>query len=251
MPRQARKKSESGIYHIMLRGINQQQIYEDAEDYQKFIEILKGCQVLSGFKLYAYCLMGNHVHILLKPQEETLEQVLKRIGGRYVYWYNTKYCRTGHLFQDRFKSEPVEDNTYFLTVLRYIHQNPIKAGICKKTSDYLYSSYNEYIDRNGPLDYDFVYRLISEEEFEAYHNHLNTDNCLEISPSVKLRVTDEQAKKLIHKHTKCHNISEFQLLDNSKKEKYIKKLCESGLSIRQLCRLTGETKGKVERYLKP
>ena len=70
MPRQAREQSKSGIYHIMLRGINQQLIYEEAGDYQKFIEILKDCQVLSQFKLYTYCLMGNHVHILLKPQEK-------------------------------------------------------------------------------------------------------------------------------------------------------------------------------------
>ena len=110
MPRQARKKSANGIYHIILRGINQQQIYEETEDYHKFIGILKDCQVLSGFKLYAYCLMGNHVHMMIKVEGESLEQIIKRIGGRYVYWYNSKYSRVGHLFQDRFKSEPIEDN---------------------------------------------------------------------------------------------------------------------------------------------
>ena len=129
------KKSETGIYHVMLHGINQQQIYEEAEDYWKFVEILNNCQAVSGFKLYAYCLMNNHAHILLKTEQESLEQIFKRIGGRYVYWYNTKYRRNGHLFQDRFKSEPVENNEYFLTALRYIHQNPIKSGICNKTGD--------------------------------------------------------------------------------------------------------------------
>ena len=73
--------------------------------------------------------MSNHIHLLLKEGEEDLGTLFKRIGASYVYWYNWKYNRTGHLFQDHFKSEPVEDDTYLLTVLRYIHQNPLKAGI--------------------------------------------------------------------------------------------------------------------------
>ena len=129
MPRQARRLSESGIYHIMLRGINRQQIFEDPEDYDKFIDVLKACKEVSGFEIYAYCLMGNHIHLLIKPDKEPLELIFKRIGSRYVYWYNWKYNRTGHLFQDRFKSEPVDSDEYFLTVLRYIHCNPVKSGL--------------------------------------------------------------------------------------------------------------------------
>jgi len=125
MPRQARQKSESGIYHIMLRGINQQIIFEDEEDSEKFIETLKTYKAISGYKIFAYCLMGNHCHLLLKVEKEDLVLIFKRIAGSYVYWYNWKYYRRGHLFQDRFKSEPVEDDVYFLTVLRYIHQNPV------------------------------------------------------------------------------------------------------------------------------
>lgn len=97
MPRQARRQSESGIYHIMLRGINQQQIFEDEEDNQKFVEVLKDCKLISGFKIYAYCLMGNHIHLLLKAENESLEQIFKRIGARYVYWYN---CITGSITEE-------------------------------------------------------------------------------------------------------------------------------------------------------
>ena len=137
MPRQARKKSNCGIYHIMLRGINQQQIFEDAEDYERFLDILKDCKEICEFELYAYCLMGNHVHLLIKEKKEPIEQIVKRIGSRFVYWYNVKYQRKGHLFQDRFKSEPVDTQKYFSTVLIYIHRNPIKAGICAKPSLHL------------------------------------------------------------------------------------------------------------------
>ena len=144
MPRQARKKSQTGIYHIMLRGINGHQIFVDSEDYEKFLEILKDCKAISEFEIFAYCLMSNHIHLLLKEVKEPIEQIMKRIATRFVYWYNIKYQRAGHLFQDRFKSEPVENDEYFLTVIRYIHQNPVKAGICKKPQDYNYSSYNEF-----------------------------------------------------------------------------------------------------------
>jgi len=144
MPRLAREKCESNIYHVMLRGAGQQQIFEDAEDSERFLKILAECKQISGFALYAYCLMGNHVHLLIKEQCETLEQIVKRIATRYVYWFNVKYARCGHLFQDRFRSEPVKDRRYFLTVLCYIHQNPIKAGICEDLDQYVYSSYREY-----------------------------------------------------------------------------------------------------------
>ena len=125
MPRKSRAKSENGIYHIMLRGINKQIIFEDEEDNKKFLEVLKECKDICDFKLFAYCLMGNHIHLLLKVEKEELEQIFKRIGARFVYWYNLKYKRSGHLFQDRFKSEPINDDNYFLNVLHYIHQNPV------------------------------------------------------------------------------------------------------------------------------
>lgn len=123
MARQPRKKSDSGIYHIIMRGINRQNIFEDQEDYYKFIETIKQYKEISGYQIYAYCLMGNHVHLLLIVGNEPLEQIMRRICGSFVYWYNRKYQRTGNLFQDRFKSEPVDNDNYLLTVLRYIHQN--------------------------------------------------------------------------------------------------------------------------------
>ena len=85
MPRQARKKSERGIYHIMLREINKQTIFEDDEDNFKFLEVLKDWKAVSGYEIYAYCLMGNHVHLLIKTDKEELNQIFRRIGSRYVY----------------------------------------------------------------------------------------------------------------------------------------------------------------------
>ena len=84
MPRQARKKSSAGIYHIMLRGVNQQQIFEDGEDCDKFLQVLKDCKAISEFKLFAYCLMGNHIHILLQETKEPIDLLMKRIATRFV-----------------------------------------------------------------------------------------------------------------------------------------------------------------------
>lgn len=115
IPRSARKRSESGIYHNVMRGINRQVIFIEREDFLRFIEILQKYKNICEYQLFSYCLMENHVHLLIKESKEPLENIMRRICGSYVFWYNRKYDRIGYLFQDRFKSEAVEDNTYFLT----------------------------------------------------------------------------------------------------------------------------------------
>ena len=247
MPRAPRLKSQSGIYHIMLRGINQQAIFEDEEDYRKFIETLKDYKAISGYNVFAYCLMSNHIHLLLQFGKEELDIIIKRIAGSYVYWYNWKYYRKGHLFQDRFKSEPIEDDAYFLTVLRYIHQNPLKLGIVEKLDEYEYSSYNEYRkDSNTFIDKNFVYGIIDKNFFEKYNEEENEDKCLEIDDLI-FRLSDTDAKKEIKKVSGCETATEFQALELTKRDKYIKALKMKGLSIRQISRLTGISKGIVER----
>ena len=127
MARQARVVSGTGIYHVMMRGINRQNIFEDEEDYTRFLELLlqmvcpvddNGHPLPSRCTFYAYCLMTNHVHLLIRDGAESLAAVIKRIGVSYAQYYNKKYIHFGHLFQDRFKSEPVNDNGYFFTLLR-------------------------------------------------------------------------------------------------------------------------------------
>lgn len=246
MPRQARRQSESGMYHIMLRGINQQQIFEDEEDNQKFIEVLKDCKLISGYNVFAYCLMGNHIHLLLKVEKENLEQIFKRIGARYVYWYNWKYHRRGHLFQDRFKSEPVEDDAYFLAAARYIHQNPVQAGI--GGLEYKHSSYNDYIyPKEGQLtDIDFAMELIGKDRFISFNSETNDDEFLDIEAD-DFRLTDADARIIIESVSKCKTVADFQALDIESRNKFIRELKGNGISIRQISRLTGVSKGIVER----
>lgn len=161
LPRDARNSSSTGIYHIMLRGINRQDIFGDEEDIERLLETIKKYKEVSQYQIYAYCVMSNHIHMLIKETEDSISNIIKRISSSYVFWYNKKYERCGHLFQERFKSEAVENDEYFLTVVRYIHQNPIKAGVVKGISDYKWSSYNEYMDRAVVVDAGITIRQLS------------------------------------------------------------------------------------------
>ena len=249
MPRQARQKSESGIYHIMLRGINKQQIFLDDEDYEKFLWVLKDTKEISEFKLLAYCLMGNHVHILMKCEKEPLEQIFRRIGSKFVYWYNIKHQRVGHLFQDRFKSEPVNDDAYLFTVIRYIHQNPIKANLCDDISNYRYSSYREYCGDEWIVDKNIILQIMPINEFIAFNNQSNDDICLEIDDKVVKKLTDEQASDIIKHHTGCNSPDEFRQFKMSEQGKFFVIFKDEGLSLRQISRLTGVDLSVVRRYL--
>ena len=205
MPRRARKKSRSGIYHIVLRGINKQRIFEDDQDYQKFLETIKAHKEASGYKIYAYCLMSNHVHLLMKEGRESLGIAFRRIGASYIYWYNWKYSRRGHLFQDRYKSEAVETDGYFLTVLRYIHQNPTKARIAKEIQAYPWSSYREYTKKQEICDTQFALSLFSGDSKEAlslwekFNQENNNEKCLEYDDGTRLN--DLEAAELIQRIT--------------------------------------------------
>ncbi len=111
MPRNARQLSRTGIYHIIVRGINRQTIFFEDDDYQRYIDTI-GRFVADGDAIVlGYCLMSNHVYLLIQEKNTAISKIMKRIGTSYAYRYNWKYERSGHVFQDRFKSENVEKMT--------------------------------------------------------------------------------------------------------------------------------------------
>ena len=232
----------------MFRGINRQQIFEEVEDNYKFLSILCDFKEICSYELFAYCLMGNHIHLLMRFNGEPIEQVIKRICGKFVYWYNTKYNRVGHLFQDRFKSEPIDDDTYFISCVRYIHQNPVKARI-GSLEGYPYSSYAEYVGKTDLqfADTQFLLSMITAEQLVKLCNEPCENTFIDISAKSSLKITDEQAQNVIYKISKCTNVAQFQALDFKTKIRYVSHFKEKGLGVRQISRLTGENYYMVQK----
>ena len=262
MPRQARKESGTGIFHIMMRGINHQNIFEDEEDNYQFINTLDRMRVRydddgnpcgSNCTYYAYCLMSNHFHLLIREREETVGETVKRIASSYVYYYNRKYGRDGHLFKERFKSEPVNDMAYFTVLLRYIHQNPVKAGIVEHVKDYDFSSWGEYDGTVEPVfqicDTHTVLNRIPFKELEEWVNDPLGDDvqCLEIEKKVYSKPSDDQVWQQIKELTGVTNITTFQQLEEELKRNILRILKDSGASHRQLERLTGVGRGLIQK----
>jgi len=222
----------------MLRGINRQTIFEDDEDNEKFLQTLLECKAISGFELYGYCLMGNHVHLLLKEGNESIDLVFKRIGARFVYWYNWKYKRCGHLFQDRFKSEAIESDQYFAVVLRYIHQNPKKAGLCSAIDEYEWSSCNDYVHKHDIVDYAFALGIIGESRFDSFMKEEKDDLCLEYANPI-IRLSDEDLIRIIEEDFGTNAI----MIQSEPKKDRNRILADilriDGVSTRQLSRVTG------------
>ena len=239
MARQKRDKSETGIYHVMLRGINKQQVFFDDDDYYMFLDCLSKCKSVSGFQLHAYCLMNNHVHLLIQEADEPIDKIFKRLGDSFIYWYNIKYDRTGGIFQGRFKSIPVNDDGYFISVIRYIHQNPVKAKIVKSCADYKFSSYNAYLKNPGIVNVDFATELIGINEFKRIHKKICNEQHLDISDYSSVRLSDSKAKQIIEIRTGCKSQEEFLRLSTPVQREYVEKLRKEGISVRQIIRYTG------------
>lgn len=245
-----KKKSETGIYHIMLRGIDGRDIFLDKEDKKVFLNKLLKAKENAKFKLYGYCLMDNHVHLLIEESEE-IGISIKRITVGYVHWHNNKHGRTGHLLQNRYLSEPVESEKYLLAVLRYIHQNPQKDMLVKQAKDYLWSSYIEYIALYNREETNIDGQLVrsyfnNSNKFEKFMGEYDNQNFLEYKQVKKH--TDNMLRNIIKKEFNSDNISGLLI---EERNKLINEIYQNtGVSIRQLGRVLGVGKGVIENALK-
>ncbi len=162
MPRRAREKCEYSTYHTMIRGNNRQNIFVDEEDRLQYLKILKRYKEQYKAEVYAYCLMTNHVHLLIYDNGQDISKIMKGLNQTYVRYFNKKYNRCGHLFQDRFTSVMVKRDNYFVEVSKYIHLNPTEAGIVESPENYKWSSLRIYLGEN-----DF-YQIIDSSHILSY-----------------------------------------------------------------------------------
>lgn len=248
MPRASRKASATGVYHVMVRGINRQDIFHDKEDFIRYLESLRKAMLGSNSRLLGYCLMSNHAHLLIAAGPSGISEIIKRLGIGYALWYNLKNDRCGHVFQDRFKSEAVEDDQYLQTVIRYIHQNPVKAGIVNKPEGYAWSScksyYGEIEHPPGLTHTQLILSLFADtpekavKAFRRFMDEANQDECLEdLQPK---RMTDARAGQIITELLQGKPMDVLHKMSKSERDQIVRDLkFKEGLGIRQISRITG------------
>ena len=145
MPRSLRLQYEGAIYHAINRAVEENNMFCDSDDHQMFLSYLEmHCKKFTIF-VYSYCLMGNHIHLLLETKEANLSKFMQRLLGDYAMYFNHKYARVGHLFQGRYKSFIVDKESYLLELSRYIHLNPCNAGVVTNPELYKWSSMIDYL----------------------------------------------------------------------------------------------------------
>lgn len=143
MARGPREVSNTGLYHVTLKGINGMQLFSEANDFERFLGLLKNALDKTGVTLLAWCLMSNHVHLAVLDPNQMLSKMVHSVSFRFATFFNRRHARSGPLYNSRFWSEPIESEAHLLHVIRYIHRNPQAAGICE-APHYLWSSYREY-----------------------------------------------------------------------------------------------------------
>lgn len=260
MPRHQRILSETGTYHVMMRGNERKNLFLNENDKQRFLETLFMKKEETGFHLYAYCLMDNHVHLVIQAEQESLATTMKRVNASYASYFNQQHQRVGHLFQDRFKSEPIEDEQYLMSVIRYIHNNPVKAGMVEKPDQYRWSSFKSYLAPNKTRNVDaaFVLSIISDNQQEAIDEFIRfsqgTDQNDFLDMNENIPLTMQEGKQFLHEYLK-ETWSEYSLEElvknpETRNEVIAYLRANTRLSIRKIADLLGVTRGSVQ-YIKP
>lgn len=188
-----------GVYHLIQRGNNREYIFNRNDDKEYFLELIREVQIIMGFECYGFVIMGNHYHLIFKRNEVPIRSIMHRINSHFSRYYNQKNKRTGHVFENRYRGYHVSDDRYLLSLLRYVHQNPVVAKICGQVCDYRWSS-DQYYRKNNHLslvNINFVLSIFSEDRnkaIPAYCEFMDA-NKLEIAADFEAPTRNEMDKK--------------------------------------------------------
>ncbi len=197
MPRKPRIHYEGALYHVMVRGNNGEKVFETEKEKQEYINITKEYKHRYRFKIYAYCIMDNHAHLLIEVENVPVSKIMQGIQQVYTQRYNKRYSRTGHIFQQRFKSILCQKDAYLIALIKYIHDNPVKAKITE-TPDYKWSSHNDYLK----YDSSFVniestlamFGTKKREAVEAYEKYMEVKEKIN---EEDYRISDEDIEEIM------------------------------------------------------
>ncbi|MCI9246697.1 MAG: hypothetical protein HFJ30_06210 [Clostridia bacterium] len=245
------QKSYTNVYHIILRSINQQEIFYDNIDRRKFLNCLKITKEKYHYDLYSYILMNNHVHLLIMDKENNLSKIIQSLATSYAMYFNKKYQRIGHVFYNRFKSKEIENLSYFLNIIRYIHFNCEKAKICKFDKFY-WSSYHEFFKITSLTDTKKVLKIIelNPNEFQYIHEEyrrikgFEKDN-FEMEETI---LDDESAIQKIKEILKIDNLVDIQNFNNKKRDEIISEIAKiERIRKNQIARILGVSERLIYR----
>lgn len=243
MARKPREHSETGLYHIIMRGNNKENIFFDDNDRYYFIKKMKFFSKKENISIYCYCLMSNHVHILIGNANKSISKFVQRLSLSYVRMFNRKYECSGHLFQGRFKSEPIKTNEQYKITYRYILQNPEKALI-SDFRKYKWSSFSTLFNKSTSfIDIKTIYDYFeNESEFIKFISQKNHDKILEYENMPV--INDTKCINLICRLLNISNPLNLIQLSTDKQKEKLSLLKTKGIPINQLSRLTG-----ISRYI--
>lgn len=196
---------EEGALHILTRGNNRQQIFKDESDYKTYLNFLKRYKQENNIMMYHYCLMPNHVHLIVGiNRKSNIARFMKQVNLTYLYHYRRRYSYCGHLWQGRYKSLIISEDEYLIACGRYVELNPLKARLVKEPGEYKWSSYNVYSHgiRDGIVDYDPVYLGYGEREKDRqrmYQEDID-EGIMDANFGRRFLGTDEFVKKMEEKY---------------------------------------------------
>lgn len=251
MPRSSRAIAQSGHYHVVLRGNGRQILFESDRDRLKFLHMGKECFEGAGIRVLAWCLMDNHVHLLLDDENRRLSEAMHHLTTGYAMYFNASNGHVGHVFESRFKSFPIEDDLRLLRAVRYIHDNPAKAGLCP-ADQYEWSSYREYADMaapdvpqmtaTGPV-WDLIGGATGFREFSR------SDGFEGYEPPLRQRIPDARARETALAAVDNRDLGTLKGLQKHHRDQLLRKLSSAGLSVRQIERVTGIGRSTVSRAI--
>lgn len=249
MTRQRRKISNSKVYHVIVKGIDDQDIFYDDQDRRYFLKQILNLKKEINYDVYSYCLMTNHIHMVIKSEAKVLSKIMQSLMIRYVYYFNSKYERSGPLVQNRFKSKCVENQKYFLEVCRYIHRNPEKAGMAK-TQNYKWSSYQEYLGKEKIINKKVLLHYFNNDisEFVKYTTNLTVEDIENLYDyaeyEIRNRLLDEEVIQIIMKKFGIFDVKDVVIFFKNKNRKELEK------ALQVIKNIKGTNKSQVARILR-
>lgn len=244
MPREPRVHAESGFYHVILRGNGKQLLFETDDDRLHFLKLLRGKTQSGGVSVLAWCLLSNHIHLLLSDPQDNLSCVMHGLATAYSRYFNSASGHIGAVFQGRFTSVPIKSDRQLLQALRYIHDNPEKAGVAP-AGEYRWSSYGEYLVGAQLVDDGVVLDLIGgRSQFPTF---CNDGRYAAYFVRAGKRVADEDAMVLAREVLAGASPAELTSLPKERRDDALRALRRAGLMVKQIERLTGIGASTISR----